>query len=390
LKNNNTQTKIEIFKFYNEVKSTWEKILPSQHHLLNDDLLVLEQSKLSNLETFYVNYKINNNIEGIFYFQLIKLNTEDIKSNNKLNSIALSCLLNKNNKVLVCGNLFRVYQEGYYITSSIPNSMLFKICIELKNEIYKKKDLIGMLIKDCPIILNKKSSFCDPFVTFDKDVTMVLNLNKSWTCIDDYCNDLTRKYKQRFKKIKKSAESLTIKSLSLEEIIVYGSKMESLYLELVNKQMITIGTLNSSYFINMKKVLNEKFDCFGFFKDEELIAFSSHIYYPSKNEMEIHYIGINGQLNNQYQLYFNILCHGIETAINQQYNTLELGRTAKEAKANMGAVAQVNQSYVWLSNGIFRSIFKYMSSSSDHSPISRQPFKKQKVNEEMVEHQVLD
>jgi hypothetical protein len=154
--------------------------------------------------------------------------------------------------------------------------------------------------------------------------------------------------------------------------------------------MITIGTLNSSYFVNMKKVLNERFECFGFFKDDELIAFSSHIYYPSKNEMEIHYIGINGQLNNQYQLYFNILCHGVETAINQQYKTLELGRTAKEAKANMGAVAQVNQSYVWLSNRILRSIFKYMSSSSDNSSINRQPFKQQKVNEEMVEHPVLD
>jgi predicted N-acyltransferase len=268
--------------------------------------------------------------------------------------------------------------------------MLFKICVELKDKIYNKKDLIGMLIKDCPIILNKKSSFCDPFVTFDKDVTMVLNLNKSWTCIDDYCNDLTRKYKQRFKKIKKSAESLTIKPLNLDEIIKYSDKMESLYLELVNKQMITLGTLNSSYFVNMKKVLNERFECFGFFKDDELVAFSSHIYYPLKNEMEIHYIGINGQLNNQYQLYFNILCHGVETAINKQYNTLELGRTAKEAKANMGAVAQVNQSYVWLSNRILRSIFKYMSSHTEQTTTLRQPFKQQKVNEEMVEHQVLD
>jgi predicted N-acyltransferase len=268
--------------------------------------------------------------------------------------------------------------------------MLFKICIELKNKIYKKKDLIGMLIKDCPISLNKKSSFCDPFVTFDKDITMVLNLNKSWTCVDDYCNDLTRKYKQRFKKIKKSAESLKIRTLTLAEIISYGPKMESLYLELVNKQMITIGTLNSSYFANMKKQLNERFECFGFFKEDELVAFSSHIYYPTKNEMEIHYIGINGQLNNQYQLYFNILCHGVETAINKQFVSLELGRTAKEAKANMGAVAQVNQSYVWLSSRILRSIFKYMSSNSDNSEINRQPFKNSLVKEETLAHQVVE
>jgi hypothetical protein len=68
---------------------------------------------------------------------------------------------------------------------------------------------------------------------------------------------------------------------------------------------------------------------------------------------------------------------------------LELGRTAKEAKANMGAVAQINQSYVWLSNGILRSIFKYMSNSSDNSSINRQPFKQQKINEGILEHQVL-
>jgi hypothetical protein len=166
--------------------------------------------------------------------------------------------------------------------------------------------------------------------------------------------------------------------------------MESLYLELVNKQMITIGTLNSSYFANMKKQLNERFECFGFFKEDELVAFSSHIYYPTKNEMEIHYIGINGQLNNQYQLYFNILCHGVETAINKQFVSLELGRTAKEAKANMGAVAQVNQSYVWLSSRILRSIFKYMSSNSDNSKINRQPFKNSLVKEETLAHQVVE
>lgn len=389
MKNNQT-TNIEIFNSFNDVKSIWGNLLPKNHHLLSEDLLVLEQSNFSNLETFYVNYFINSKLEGVFYFQLLKLNPSDIKSNNKLNAIALSCLLSRNNKVLVCGNLFRVYQEGYFITSAIPESMLFKICIDLKNKIYKKKDLIGMLIKDCPISLNKKSSFCDPFVTFDKDITMVLNLNKSWTCVDDYCNDLTRKYKQRFKKIKKSAESLKIRTLTLAEIISYGPKMESLYLELVNKQMITIGTLNSAYFANMKKQLNERFECFGFFKEDELVAFSSHIYYPTKNEMEIHYIGINGQLNNQYQLYFNILCQGVETAINKQFDSLELGRTAKEAKANMGAVAQVNQSYVWLSSRILRSIFKYMSSNSDNSEINRQPFKNSLVKEETVAHQVVE
>jgi hypothetical protein len=389
LKNNQT-AHIEIFNSFNDVKSTWGNLLPKNHHLLSEDLLVLEQSNLSNLKTFYVNYSIDNKLEGVFYFQLLKLNPSDIKSNNKLNAIALSCLLSRSNKVLVCGNLFRVYQEGYFFTSAISESMLFKICIELKNKIYKKIDLIGMLIKDCPISLNKKSSFCDPFVTFDKDITMVLNLNKTWNCIDDYCNDLTRKYKQRFKKIKKSAESLQIRTLSLEEIISYGPKMESLYLELVNKQMITIGTLNNAYFVNMKIKLNEHFECFGFFKEDELVAFSSHIYYPTKNEMEIHYIGINSQLNSQYQLYFNILCHGVETAINQQYDRLELGRTAKEAKANMGAVAQVNQSYVWLSSRILRSIFKYMSSNNDNSPINRQPFKNNLVKEETLAHQVLE
>lgn len=374
--------KIEVFKTFKEVKESWENILPSNHHLLMDDLIVIEQSQLRNLETFYVNYRIENTIEAVFYFQLLKINSTDIKTENRLNSIALSMLLNKYNKVLVCGNLFRVYQEGYYFTKQIEDSELFKICVRIKEVIYKKKDLIGMIIKDCPIILNKKLSFCDPFITFDKDVTMVLELNKSWTCINDYCNDLTRKYKQRFIKIKKASEGLKIKSLSLDEIIQYGPQIENLYLDIVNKQKLTIGTLNFSYFINMKKHLKENFECIGFFKENELIAFSSHIYYPKINEMEIHYIGINSNFNKQYQLYFNVLCNGIETAINKKFNKLELGRTAKEAKSNMGAKPQLNQSYVWISNTILRSIFKSLSIQNDETNIYRQPFKNQTIKEE--------
>jgi hypothetical protein len=65
-----------------------------------------------------------------------------------------------------------------------------------------------------------------------------------------------------------------------------------------------------------------------------LIGFTSFI--ERGDQLEFHYIGIDYDYNHTHSLYFNMLFDGVEKAIMAGKKELELGRTAREAKANLG------------------------------------------------------
>ena len=98
----------------------------------------------------------------------------------------------------------------------------------------------------------------------------------------------------------------------------------------------------------MQKYFGANFKVAGYFLDEKMVAFSSYIYY--KTQMEVHFIGIDYQYNDEYKLYFNILFDGIKEAIAGGYSKIELGRTAREAKASAGAVPVEIYNYITFSS----------------------------------------
>jgi hypothetical protein len=129
--------------------------------------------------------------------------------------------------------------------------------------------------------------------------------------------------------------------------------------------------------MEMKRQLKDKYKIYGFFHDGQLVAFSTHIHYG--NSMEIYYIGFSYPQNNTFQLYFNILYHGLSIAIEKKYKSIELGRTAKEAKASMGAEPEASINYVCINNpflnGLFNKIRKNFSRKMGETWANRQPLK---------------
>ena len=77
--------------------------------------------------------------------------------------------------------------------------------------------------------------------------------------------------------------------------------------------------------------------------------------------MEIHYIGYSEEVNHQYSLYFQMLFDGLKTAIDKKYKILELGRTAPEAKASLGAIPIEKHNYIWVKIGLARITFNFLS-----------------------------
>ena len=352
-----------IHDAFDEVKSNWSNFLPLGHHLISNDVLAIENSHLNDIKIKYIDLYQDGKMIGVAYIQCLEFNTRQYAPKtfeHKLFEPIKNCLIGKKVQFLICGNLFRVKFQGFYFSDKLQKALIFDFLKEIKKALSKEDNYCAILLKDCSRTFTSKQCSLAAFKPFRNDLTMELSLG-SWKTFDEYTQALNRKYRQRALKIRKSLNGLNCRKLSLEDITAESPNMMRLYNNIVDEQTITLGRLNAAYFIQMKSLMPDTFRVYGYFKDEQLIAFSSQIDYPEKNSMEIHYIGLDYQYNQTHNLYFNILFDGICCAMQRGFKTLEMGRTAKEAKANTGAVAVENFNYIWIKPGILRVVFYFLN-----------------------------
>ena len=240
----------------------------------------------------------------------------------------MSCGLN----FLVCGNVYRPNQEGYFFENGLTKEEVFEAFIAYIEGLEKKIGFAGILIKECSTPLLSEGRF----TPIKQDVSMEMTINTDWLTIGDYVEDLDKKYRKRFQKIQESGAELEKRELNSNELQHFQKQMFELYNQVYSTQDFKLTDITKAYFINLKNILGEKLKIYGFFKNDELLAFTTHIY-NENHQMEIHYIGLNYESNKKYNLYFNILQFGLEKAIIDRQESLELGRTAHVAKASLGA-----------------------------------------------------
>ena len=77
-------------------------------------------------------------------------------------------------------------------------------------------------------------------------------------------------------------------------------------------------------------------------------------------------------------IYFNILLDGVERAIDRKKNQVELGRTAREAKANIGGKPVYFNDFIrikgFLSKLLSKRLTKYFQSEIGEQWVERHPF----------------
>lgn len=369
-------------------------ILPSNHHLQCPDIQALEKSMPDDIQFKYVNIYENEEYIGLMYLQCLNFNSKHYR-HQLLDRAYIKPLkgliLRKSADILICGNIFRVNFQGFYFKEKSHKERIFDFLLMYRKQVKSEKDFCGILVKDCSRAFIGSQYHCHNFKAFEKDLTMEMELHANWKKFDDYLGDLSRKYRQRANKIIKSKSEIEYKELNINDLIEEKEKINELYMNIVKQQTIAMGLLNSEYFIHMKEQLGSAFRVFGYYKEDELIAFASHIHYLGKNKMEIHYIGLNYEYNSKYNLYFNILFDGVSAAIQHGFKTIEMGRTAREAKANVGAQAVENFNYIWLRPGLLRfalnSLGAWFEKQVGENWKTRHPFKsnlQKEVNEAVV------
>lgn len=342
-----------------DVKDIWNIILPPHHSLLSENLKVLENSQPESMVFKYLLVHKNNALVGVLYLQHLKITTNHFDG-TIIDKPGLGwlkkCVNSQFSDILVCGNLFRIHFPGYYFKNPKDDKLVFEILTDYLKSSKDNKRFCGILLKDSPHLFLST----EKFKPYHDDVTMEIELKNKWTTLEDYKNSLSKKYKQRFVKIRKAKELLVLKEFSIEKILDNALKIEELYLNVALKQSLRIGFVNANYFIEMKRRHGDVFIFKAYYFKEQFVAFSTNIAYEN-NTREIHFIGLDYAYNESYCLYFNILYDGLEMAIAANATKLELGRTARVAKASLGALPLEVHNYIFLRKGIPSLAFSFFN-----------------------------
>lgn len=370
---------LKIEQKISQCKELWDELLPDNHHMKSSHLQAFEDAKVDDIENFYIQIHSKGKLLGILYLQQFQFQHKHLSFNDqqKLLSKIIKILLPNKIPLLVCGHLFRINFQGFYFKNESHKNLVFDaVKIFTKQSGYCKPK--GIIVKDCEDVFIEQNCTLFGYHFFNGDVTMELQRRAHWFSFDDYLNDLHKKYLQRAKKIIKAFEGIEQRELVAEEIMEQADAIKQLYWQVVNKQSVKLGTINANYFYEMKKDLKERFEFHALYKNQVMIGFYTFIFYDA-NRMETHYIGLDYEENKTHQIYFNILFLAAKRMIEGQYNRLELGRTARDAKANLGAVPKQIFNYISVKNIFLKFTLNHFlnkfNESESKNLVSRTPLK---------------
>ena len=359
-------------------KDLWDDFLPEAHHLKTRHLLPLENAQLPDIENHYVQIFLKNKLIGLAYLQLFRFTPAHLNFGNPqtIQSRLIQYLLPKGLPLLICGNLFRINFQGFYFKNEQYNTFIFD-AIDLFVKQNRNLDPRGIIIKDCKEVFLEEKCTASKYHFFNGDVTMEISRRPEWNSFEDYLNDLTKKYYKRAKKIVGAFNAVVKKELGAVEILENATEIDRLYWNVINKQKVRLGIINAAYLYELKLDLGQQFELHGLYLNNVMIGFYTYIFYTT--EMETHYIGLDYTYNNTHKTYFNILFLSVQKMIERKYEKLELGRTAKEAKANLGAFPKQIFNYVKVKNPLAKIALQYFlkkfNRSENQKQIERAPFK---------------
>lgn len=384
----NGKYQLEIYDSIDEAANKWSQVAPAHDLFLQVPYFkFLEAHPPKGLAFTYLVFTKNNKAIGIAPCQLVQirvgeaLTNEDLPSyQKKVNSWILK-LANMN--AIILGNLLLTGDHGsYFLERTITKDQSFQLVQEglelLKKYLEQRKHNTSLIIfKD--INLEKKTglqkTLGSRYNHFELQPNMLLELDPQWSTFELYLSDLTSKARTRLKRALKLGKPIVKKEFTVELIQAFLPQIDALYKSIADNAGFNVLHLSGDYFLHFKEHYPEAFRLFGYFIEDELIAF--YTTFKNEDELEAHYLGFEFSNNRKYQAYLNILLDIIKVGIDSKVKKINFARTALEIKSSIGA--QPEQLYFFgkhtnaIKNKIFSPVLDYFQPKVEWTP--RNPFK---------------
>ncbi len=352
------QTPVFHFSFFRTVAAAgedWDAAAPKNDFFLQRPYLeVLEKNPPLGMRFAYTVFYKNQQPIGVAYCQIKYFkaddNIRDLTSTEK-DACFFTALGNWFKKkiagqvaadVLILGNMLLTGEHGYHFDyQEISQREALEILEKSTTDLLKEMQRAGVkmpviLVKDVDPTQQNRSQFLEEknFTMFEIQPNMSLDLR--WNSFDEYLNSMSTKYRTRAKRAVKKLDGVTKHELGYAEMLRDLPKIYHLYEEIAQNAGFNMVDLNENYLTALRRDVPENFRAFGFFLENEMVAFFTTI--KNGDELEAHFLGYEKSLNHDYQLYLNILYDIIRQGIEAGAHRIVFARTALEIKSSVGAV----------------------------------------------------
>ena len=384
----------KLFDAIAGISTIWDQIPSSSRLLSSEYLKILETFPPESMKFRYVLVYNGSKLVACLYFQIVPFKAADrLKMEQAPKKSLVSCFYTQIKKLvakqvdfvtLINGNLLSTGPYGFKLHPELQYSEFQQIFDSLLNILFKQHEYIDYanlcLLKELPpqqaFNTNAEDCFSNlhPFLI---QPSMILHLQAEWKSLDHYIAALQSKYRLRIKKALVAGAPLTHTEFDLEQLAVLHPAIYQLYLNTADGADFNLVKLHPTYFLELKRRLGNRYRIFGFFHDNELIAFYSFI--DDGHQLLGHFLGTMKENNLRYQVYFNILIKFIEFAIQGQFKEINLARTAIEIKSSVGAVPVDLVCYLThrnrFVNHLVPNLIQYLKPDEQYT--IRKPFKKE-------------
>lgn len=387
-KNTNTE------RYFSTIKNISSKFLDelscSESLYFHPDYLYsLEKNNPQITFTYIILTNENERAIALAILQIIDFPLAKIESSLNQNFHNLKCFGRKLGmfpklkpiKLLVCGNIFVSGEHGVFIKKDQNKQLVFKMLAKAITQIVNKnkalsKDISVYLVKDFV-----KDSLPDlnvlhgaNYASFTVEPNMVLTINESWTCFQDYLDSLKTKFRIKAKRALKLSSDLVVKDSSAENIKAIIPEITQLYQKVVENATFNLGNFNVATYISLKKKLGDNYIVKTYWADHKLVGFMSGMI--TNNSLDAHFVGIDYSLNKELAIYQRMLYDYVAIAINKNLKTINFGRTASEIKSSVGAVPQDLTCYIRHKKSLTNTFLKPFLNYIEPKPFKQKyPFK---------------
>lgn len=203
---------------------------------------------------------------------------------------------------------------------------------------------------------------------------MMMQIEPSWNSFEDYLLAMSAKYRIRAKAARKKGAKVSSSSWGTIEIREHLDQIEKLYLNVYSRARFRLMRIDPVYFLNLKHNLGDRFKFEAYHCNGQLIGFRTSI--DNGKSLDAHLIGLDYEANKEHSLYINMLYDYVEHAIENNFSSIDFGRTAMEIKSTVGAVPVDFTPLVKIRNPLLNGLTcVLMENTASASWIQRHPFK---------------
>ena len=246
-------------------------------------------------------------------------------------------------KVRVIGQTLASGPHGYRFSEDVDEWAALASLLEMPAIDPNKKAPTTWLVKDRPTDLNwdngsrlaGRSAWKKDWVDLEFDPLMRLHALSSW---DDYRSALRTKARTKVNRILKLSAPLHFRALEVADIREQAQALHALYLKTYDRAAFRLGGLQPEDLVLFKEEMGSRFQLWVAEKDGEQIGF--HCGMCDEEEVEAFFVGFGLEHNQTFALYQRMLIEFIRWGLKEGCSVVNLGRTALDLKASLGAQPQ--------------------------------------------------